>query len=142
MATIAPQTIHDAYEWLQLLGLGGLVGALGQGIRTVVGLKKVNDAASSQSVSVDQLITLSRIFVSLAIGFIAGALASIGLMPNLADIHAEQIFAVAAAGYAGADFIEGFMSRVAPAANAPAGQAAMGVGGAGQGADGADDAVG
>ncbi|WP_296598040.1 hypothetical protein [Phenylobacterium sp.] len=131
----------DAYEWLQLLGLGGLAGALGQGVRTVVGLKKAQDAASAEGVSVGDVIAVHRIVVSLLIGFIAGALAAIGIFHDLANIGAQQILAVATAGYAGADFIEGFASRVSGSPGAPAGQEAVGTGSASRGA-GADDAVG
>jgi hypothetical protein len=141
----------QAYDWLQLLGLGGFIGALGQGVRTIVGLKKLNDAASGSSLSIGDMIAPARLFVSLAVGFIAGALAAVGLIKNLADISSEQIFALAAAGYAGADFIEGFVSRTSATTQAPAGQEAVGVGVGGAGAaaatatsaaTSADDAVG
>ena len=33
-------------EWINLLLLGGMLGALGQGVRAVVGLKKLNDQAA------------------------------------------------------------------------------------------------
>jgi hypothetical protein len=111
-ATTTVQATFDAYDWLQLIGLGGLVGALGQGVRTIVGMKKLNDAASGTTSSVGDLIEPSRLVVSLAIGFIAGALAAVSLVKDLTKINAELIFALAAAGYAGADFIEGFVNRV------------------------------
>jgi hypothetical protein len=123
------------YEWLQVLALGGLVGAIGQGVRVIVGLKKLNDAASAQStsgppVSVSDLIAADRLAVSLAIGFIAGAIAAATtLKPHeLSAISGTTVSGLAAAGYAGADFIEGIMSRAMPAPSAPAGSGAVGVG--------------
>lgn len=103
-----------AIEWLQIVGLGALLGAIGQGARTVVGLKKVNDAASEANGSVRDMIETSRLLVSLAIGAIAGALAAISTVENVAGIGTQQIVALIGAGYAGADFVEGFMARARP----------------------------
>ncbi len=102
--------MYDAYEWMQLLGLGGLIGALGQGARAIIGIKKLSATASQQGQDTADLISPSRLAVSMAIGFIAGALAATGIFKSLKDIPLDQILAVAAAGYAGADFIEGFMN--------------------------------
>jgi len=117
----------NATDWLQLIGLGGVVGALGQGVRMIVGFKKLNDAAGGRNAALTDMIALHRLIVPLAIGFIAGAVAAISAISNLADISGQQILALAAAGYAGADFIEGFMTRIAPAAGVPLGQEAVGV---------------
>jgi hypothetical protein len=132
----------SAYQWLQLLALGGFAGALGQGIRAIVGLKKLHDAASGANVKVADLVSGSQLLVSLAIGFIAGALAAASTISNLAAVTGQQIVALAAAGYAGADFIEGFMRRATPSPTVGAGQEGVGVAGAapaagGGGADGA-----
>jgi hypothetical protein len=127
----------SAYGWLQLIGLGGLMGAIGQGARTIVGLKKLNDAASGTTASVADLLAMNKLIISLALGFIAGALAAAGANLDLAKISAPQILALAAAGYAGADFIEGFMQRAMPAPNVAAGQEGIGVAGAGAAANGA-----
>lgn len=150
---------HSVLEWLQILLLGGLIGALGQAARTIVGLKKVSDAASSQvaplsgssglsgdpnvsagagsggpyhATTPSDLIVASRLVVSLAIGFVVGALSSIVYITDLTDVSAEVVFAVAAAGYAGADFIEGFMTRAVGAPAASPGQSVTATGGAGQ----------
>jgi hypothetical protein len=117
----------SAYAWLQLLALGGVSGALGQGIRTVVGLKKVYDAASGAQASFSDLVAWDRFVISISIGFIAGALAASTTITDLASVTGQQILALAAAGYAGADFIEGFMTRVAPATNVAVGQESVGV---------------
>ncbi|HTQ14552.1 MAG TPA: hypothetical protein VMH86_11810 [Rhizomicrobium sp.] len=106
-------------DWLQLILLAGLAGAVGQCTRIIVGIKKVNDQASATNQSLGDLVDLSRMVVSLLIGFTAGVLASL-VMPNV-NIHAmtaEMILAFAAAGYTGSDFIEGIMSRYVPATQA------------------------
>jgi hypothetical protein len=120
----------SAYEWLQLISLGGLSGMLGQGARTLIGFKKLHDVASAAS-GVSDMIAADRLLVSLATGFIAGGLAAVTTIQNLQglqNVALEQILAFAGAGYVGADFIEGLISRVAPAPNLPAGQDAVGVG--------------
>lgn len=120
----------DATTWMQLLGLGAMMGALGQAIRSIVGLKKLNDAVSNSTASVSDVIEPSRLVTSLVIGAIAGSLASVSLITDVHAIASAQIVALLGAGYSGADFIEGFMSRVTPAPGTPAGQEAIGVGGA------------
>ena len=122
---IVPVTM-DAVGWMQLIGLGGVMGAVGQVIRMIVGLKKLNDAASNSTTSMTAMVEPSRLFVSIVIGAVAGALAAIGLAGDLSHVSTQQLLALAAAGYAGCDFIEGFMSRVASAPGAPAGQPAVG----------------
>lgn len=105
-------------EWLQLVLLAGLSGAVGQCARIIIGIKKVNDQASATNQSIGSLIDLSRMVVSLLIGFVAGVLAVLAMEPNaqfFQNIDAKLILAFAAAGYAGADFIEGLMSRYEPA---------------------------
>lgn len=102
----------SALQWLELLGLGGALGALGQGARAIVGFKKLHDSASASSPSTSDLIDAGRLLVSLGIGFVAGALAAVPLVDNLAHVSGQQIFALVAAGYAGADFVEGFMRRI------------------------------
>lgn len=148
---IAVET-HNAAEWMQMIGLGLVMGAVGQGVRTIVGLKKLSDAASGANATVSQLIEASRLWVSLAIGAIAGVLAAVTSLASVQWVHGDlpvtgqQLFALAAAGYAGADFIEGFMSRVAPAAEVSAGENAVGVKAPATGnqdsADNADGSVG
>lgn len=120
----------DATTWMQLIGLGAMLGALGQAIRSIVGLKKLNDAVSNSPATVADVIQPSRLVTSLAIGAIAGSLASVSLIDNIHAVASAQIAALLGAGYSGADFIEGFMSRAMPSPATPAGQEAVGVGGA------------
>jgi hypothetical protein len=102
---------HTVTEWLLLLLLGGLAGAIGQLARVIVGLKKVNDVAEAKDVSSAELIEPARLFTSIAIGFTAGALASMAIADEALRLTTQQVLGLAAAGYAGADFIEGFMKK-------------------------------
>lgn len=114
----------DATTWLAGLLLGGLMGLLGQGARAVVGMKKLNDDAVAKGEALRDNFSPSQFFLSLMIGFIAGTLAMAGLMSGgeaLDKIEGQTLMTVFAAGYAGADFIEGFVNRniPKPAAAAP-----------------------
>lgn len=102
-------------DWIHVLILGGIAGALGQGARVIIGLKKVNDQASVDNSATRDLIEASRLMVSLLIGFVAGALAAIamGVQADQA-VQSQQLLGLLAAGYTGADFIEGLMSRAVP----------------------------
>lgn len=123
----------DATVWMQLIGLGCLLGALGQGIRAIVGLKKMSDGTSGSGKSVGDVIDGGRLLTSLLIGAIAGALAAIGLVgvdgsSGHVIVTAAQVSALIGAGYAGADFIEGFMNRASGDPNTPAGTEVVGTG--------------
>lgn len=141
-------TTFAIIDWMQLLSLGALVGAGGQGSRVIAGMKKLSDAASSMTAAgtptnTADLIITSQLVVSLAIGAIAGVIAAATTMVPGAGVSAEQIAGLAAAGYAGADFVEAFVSRTAPAPGAAAGQEAVGIAGNGAAAPTvADGAVG
>ncbi|MFL6856575.1 MAG: hypothetical protein ACJ8EB_01560 [Allosphingosinicella sp.] len=117
-------------QWLQVLLLGGVAGAIGQGVRTLVGFKKLNDAAAGGTAEVGDLVSAHRLFVPLLIGFFAGALAGASTITDILKVTAEQVLALVGAGYAGADFIEGFMTRIAPSADVAKGREGVGVGGA------------
>lgn len=108
----------DASQWILLMILGGLAGALGQSARVVIGLKKLDDSATAIGKDRDFLFRAYRLVGSVIIGFTAGALAALLAKPDPTDVHLEQLLAFAAAGYAGSDFIEGIISRVSPAAAA------------------------
>jgi hypothetical protein len=96
-------------EIINLVIVGGLLGLLGQGIRMAVGLKKLSDANAAKPFEPNETADTSRLRTSLFIGAVAGALYLL--------VHGKQqeyapdfIFTVIAAGYAGADFIEGFFN--------------------------------
>lgn len=99
-------------QWLLIIGLGSLCGFLGQLLRVVVGLHKASN--SEEKVEFDY----SRLVISLLVGLLAGALAAIaatttlGVSPMLLD--AQTVLALVASGYAGADFIEGFIGKYLP----------------------------
>lgn len=104
-------------DWLALLTLGGLLGAAGQGARAIVGLKKLSDAASAKGDTLADCFETSQLAVSLMIGFVAGLLAMIAMQVaggNAFDITGQTLTTIVGAGYAGTDFIEGFMRREGP----------------------------
>lgn len=87
---------------------GGLLGLLGQGIRMAIGFKKLADVNTQKPERNKEEISTSRLIISLFIGFIAGAL--FHLVDQGEFENREYVFAVIAAGYAGADFIEGLFN--------------------------------
>ncbi len=109
----------DVTDWINLLLLGGMLGALGQGVRAVMGLKKVNDQAALEGREMKDLVDASTLIISLVIGFIAGALAIVGIADPAKPMtpDKELVITLLGAGYAGTDFIEGFIKKYLPAAN-------------------------
>jgi hypothetical protein len=93
--------------WLGILAVGLILGAIGQGARTIVGFKKYNDDDDPAA-----LFDGVRLLISFGIGGVAGVLAAITVLPETGDITRTQLFGIAAAGYTGADFIEGFITRL------------------------------
>jgi hypothetical protein len=136
---ISPKTTSrtmTAIAWLEIVALGIILGALGQGARTIVGLKKLNDYANDTN-PWSALIDGMRLLISFGIGSVAGAFAAITLITDLTKVLPEQLFAIAAAGYAGSDFIEGFITRISGGrGNAPKDSSATST------KDFSDDAVG
>jgi len=107
----------DAGAWLLLTGLGVVLGALGQSARAIVGLKKLADSTENDGKPFRAGFDGQRLAVSLLIGGVAGALAMVGLADAsfvTAEMPTETVLAVVAAGYAGADFIDGFIKRATP----------------------------
>ena len=100
-------------DLLVLIVLGAILGMVGQGLRVVVGLKKMRDLADASSASTNDLYQASRVIMSLliacAIGAIAGVIAAVTKM----DTHIDKsvLIAFITAGYAGTDFIEGFIRK-------------------------------
>lgn len=91
---------------------GGLLGALGQGIRIAVGLKKLNEENATQNLQgiSPEPFNSSRLLISIFIGFVAGAISMLVKGPsnsNDDDFSTEEIITIIAIGYSGADFIEG-----------------------------------
>lgn len=114
----------DIQQILLHLLLGGLLGLVGQGVRVVVGLKKLNEEAKSRGSSFKEEFAASQLLVSLLIGFCAGILAMIAAIDmeqaKPETITTKIIMSIIAAGYAGTDFIEGFMrDKLPPSGNKP-----------------------
>ncbi|HEY8066310.1 MAG TPA: phage tail tip lysozyme [Methylosinus sp.] len=112
----------------QILGallLAGLLGAVGQGARAIVGLKKMNDEAQAKAAGQADLFVASRINVSLVIGFIAGVITGISMgISRLLSIKPDDVqllLGIAASGYAGVDFLEAFTRNLGGAARTPGG---------------------
>jgi hypothetical protein len=95
---------------LTKLGAALLLGAVGQGARVIVGLKKTSDEAKAKNTSFAALFDASQLLVSLLLGAIAGVFAALMMWDNMGSLDSRQILlALVVAGYAGADFIEGFI---------------------------------
>lgn len=111
-------------DWVLALIFGGMLGMIGQGIRMMMGLKKANDEASAKGEKFQDTFESGRLMLTLLIGFIAGALAVISLYGtiDMTAISNENVVTIIGAGYAGTDFIEGFVRKSLPATrqNAPA----------------------
>jgi hypothetical protein len=99
---------------LSALVLAGVLGMIGQSVRAVVGLKKMNDDALSSAVSASDLFIASRLVTSEIIGFIVGVITAFSMDINkLVTINNTQLLlGIVAAGYAGTDVIEGFARRL------------------------------
>jgi len=91
----------DVTHTLMFLTLGLVMGAVGQGARTVVGLRKATGGGASGDLDA------RRLAVNLSIGAVAGTLGAVVLLGD--DIDKSLLLTLVATGYAGADFIEGFM---------------------------------
>ncbi|AOF89691.1 hypothetical protein [Sinorhizobium sp. RAC02] len=103
-------------EVLGAVFLGGVMGLIGQGARTVIGLKKLHDENAAKGPNEQDSFIASRLVISLFIGFIAGVAAALLLdLGKLAAITVNDIdllLGLAAAGYAGTDIIEAFVARL------------------------------
>ena len=100
-------------DLLILIVLGAILGMVGQGLRVLVGLKKMQDTAVATGRSKDELYQVSRVIMSFviacAIGAVAGVIAALSKLD--ATIDKSVLFAFIAAGYAGTDVIEGFLRK-------------------------------
>lgn len=99
--------------------LGGTLGVLGQGIRTITGLKKVYDEAASDNQAFADRFVPSVLVMSLFVGFVAGALAMLAASDETGNWqpNKQAMLAIIAAGYSGTDFIEGFFKKYLPKKN-------------------------
>jgi hypothetical protein len=102
------ETLHVT-QLLTDIALAGLLGMVGQVVRSIAGLKKMNDQAQDVNAA---LFSVARLVISLIIGFVAGvcAMFALGLSKfNSFDSGSTQtLLGIASAGYVGTDFIEAF----------------------------------
>lgn len=104
----------NAYDLLIYLLLGALLGTVGQGIRIIVGIKKLLDGADPGK-KLSELLDGKRLALSVGIALLVGAIA--GMLGVLdidvigKSISKESLATLISIGYAGTDFIEGFMRR-------------------------------
>ena len=101
-------------EIISALLLGGILGLVGQGIRAIMGVKKMREENANPALPSYDL-NVSRLVASLFIGFAAGLLATLPFFktdfsegPKWSQ---QVILTLIAAGYSGADFIEGFLKN-------------------------------
>ena len=99
-------------DYLVIIVLGALLGATGQGIRIIAGLKKLYDQANNTNQTLKDIYEYKQLIHSLMIALIIGAIA--GILASIkggdfATFSNTKALALIAAGYAGTDFIEGFM---------------------------------
>src|SRR5260221_1485160 len=95
----------EPLQYLILILLGGILGTVGQLLRVIIGLKKAADAGKET----DYKRASFSLLLSFAVGSVAGVLAAIGSTDVAFD--KSTITAFLTAGYAGTDFIEGFMQK-------------------------------
>ncbi|MEW6011286.1 MAG: hypothetical protein CIT03_01880 [Methanobacterium sp.] len=88
---------------------GFFLGLFGQVIRVIVGIKKQYD---STEIGLGLWFNKTQLLLSLIIGGVAGFL--VGLFLSGDPMDKTFYLAVIAAGYAGSDFIEGFLRTKAP----------------------------
>jgi hypothetical protein len=103
--------------WGMLLAV--MLGAFGQFVRVIAGLKKQGDKAAEQGQKLSSVFDPMWTAVSLVIGAIAGIAAFLvfwyGGSPQGVDpTKASIAFGIAAAGYSGTDFIEAFAKKYLP----------------------------
>ncbi|PWK77833.1 hypothetical protein LX99_02718 [Mucilaginibacter oryzae] len=99
--------------------LGGLLGLTGQSIRVIVGLKKTFDVSQQQNTRFKDSFEAAQLLISLLIGFVAGLLGILAQLDFTKDfVWTKDItIEIIAIGYAGADFIEGFIKKFLPSSD-------------------------
>lgn len=104
----------DTTQTLAFLGIGALLGAAGQGVRVFVGLKKQITEAKRNDKKVREWFDGRQLGISFVLGALAGLLASLTQYAADVEVTRTLLFGFAAAGYAGADFINGLMEKWLP----------------------------
>lgn len=106
-----------------LILIGMVLGVTGQLIRIVVGLKKSADTApapgQAPSAPFDPVRLRTSLLIGLLVGIVSGVLAAVEQV-DTAQLTKSIYISFIAAGYAGTDFIEGFMGKYLPPPQEPA----------------------
>lgn len=110
-AVHASASLTSISAWLGALQLGAFAGAVGQLVRAVSGLAKYTRGRAAGTT--DEQFHASTLVISLLIGATAGALAAVALLGTggTTEVTPQTILGLMAAGYSGADFIEGFAGK-------------------------------
>ncbi len=108
-------------DLLSLILIGAILGIVGQGLRMIVGLKKLNDMSESREHFNNQF-DRKKLLLSLIYAFVIGAIGGVLMAIDSLDKTWDKstIIAIIGAGYAGADFIEGFLSKNFPSSRGSA----------------------
>ncbi|GLH79176.1 hypothetical protein SSBR45G_40850 [Bradyrhizobium sp. SSBR45G] len=101
-------TLTTSSDWAFYLLTCGLMGMTGQFIRAIGGVKKARDAASANNASLSDVFEWPAFLTSLGTGFAAGVIAGLTLQ---SDDTSPPWLGMLAAGYAGSDFVEAFMTK-------------------------------
>lgn len=101
----------DVFQVTTFIILGAILGSAGQCIRVVVGLKKSNDK-SVEGAKPKDWFDSKQLLIGILIGAVAGILGAISLCGEVID--KQLLITLIAIGYAGTDFIEGFMKKKIP----------------------------
>ncbi|SNR47539.1 hypothetical protein [Flavobacterium sp. ov086] len=108
----------ESSEIILNLLIGGLLGLVGQMLRFLVGYKKLYDVASKENIAPSEMFDTSRFVISLIIGFVAGVVGVASLWDFKATLFGnnpkETVMTLIGIGYAGTDFIEGFIKKSIP----------------------------
>src|SRR5262249_43797351 len=88
-------------------------------------LRKVSEQASSAGASFGDVFSASQLVVSVLIGSVAGMLGAMALGIDANEqLPVDKLVALMGTGYAGADFIEAFVTKLGVPPQAPAQRAA------------------
>ena len=112
-------------HWLSIILLGGVMGALGQGVRAGLGFKKLQDEVGEDGTAFSAKFSASRFYTSIFLGFVVGALTALYLaaekvIPDTSDkqpifaADKSTLIALMVAGYSGVDAIEGLANKFIP----------------------------
>jgi uncharacterized membrane protein YeaQ/YmgE (transglycosylase-associated protein family) len=95
-----------------------VLGAFGQGLRAIAGLKKLADQAEEAKKALQDVFNWKALIVSLVIGAVAGIAGYLCLKYGSTEgadfTKGTTVLGIIAAGYAGTDFIEAFAKKWMP----------------------------